>query len=186
MYKCQLLPVRKEDQGLFSRFSAARLRTGCQLLQLSLFVAGKFNLAATHIHLRSWKNVRSHVNVHPPGFLNARSPEKENQRRFQLAFTVAVFGPGFASTNPEAKTMFDLSWTKQIDWINSLNLNCPMFFFFKCVDFVWFCWLLVVGPGLEIQLNLVGGKVYLQKKWFYNEREVLRFFWKGGEWGRWI
>lgn len=32
----------------------------------------------------------SHVNVHPPGFLNA-------------------------------KTMFDLSWTKQIDWINSLK-----------------------------------------------------------------
>ena len=36
MYKCQLLPLRKVDQGLFSRFSAARLRTGCQLLQLSL------------------------------------------------------------------------------------------------------------------------------------------------------
>lgn len=82
--------------------------------------------------------------MHPPGFLNARSPEKENQRRFQLAFTVAVFGPGFASTNPEAKTMFDLSWTKQIDWINSLNLNCPMFFFLNVwilYDFVGCWWL---------------------------------------------
>ena len=102
--------------------------------------------------------------MHPPGFLNARSPEKEKPTALSAGRSPLRSLDGGCVEPTEAKTMFDLSWTKQIDWINSLNLNCPMFFFLN----VWIlydlvgCW--VVEPGLEIQLNLVGGKVYLPKK----------------------
>lgn len=143
MYKCQLLPVRKADQRLFSRFSAARLRTGCQLLQLSLFVAGKLNLAATHIHLQSRKNVRSHVNVHPPGFLNARSPEKEKPTALSAGRSPLRSLDGVASNQGEDDVWFELD---QADWLDQFfEPQLPYVFFFNVwrilYDFVG-CWCL--------------------------------------------
>ena len=67
--------------------------------------------------------------MHPPGFLNARSPEKEKLTAHSAGRSPLRSSDRGLRLPTEAKTMFDLSWTKQIDWINSLNLNCPMFFF---------------------------------------------------------
>lgn len=186
MYKCQLLPVRKADQGLFSRFSAARLRTGCQLLQLSLFVAGKFNLDATHIHFQSWQKMSGvmwtciHRAFWMPG-----APKRKNQQLFQLGVHRCGLWTGVCVYQPRRRRC--LIWVGPSRLIGSILWTSTALCFFLNVwilyDLVG-CWWL--NLDLEIQLNLVGGKVYLQKKWFYNECEVLRFFWKGGKWGRWI
>ena len=85
------------------------------------------------------------MNVHPPGFLNARSPRKTR------CASVASRGDGLLRVRSKAKTMFDLSWTKQIDWINALNLNCPGVFFLNESILLVVGWL--VGPGLGWKFN---------------------------------